>query len=148
MVRQILIVLSLLTLFALTACSEEAPTAGELKDFTAACDKANDGKRVAVVGYLRFPDSFTESQSVVLRMYETDSFSGTPIGVQTTFGTEPNRVEPVKDQFADTDLKVHLSDGTVAGFGTKVKASGKVYFPIVDQEFDCGLENPLIETSQ
>jgi hypothetical protein len=26
-----------------------------------------------------------------------------------------------------------------------VRVSGKVYFPLVDQDFECGLENPLIE---
>jgi hypothetical protein len=33
----------------------------------------------------------------------------------------------------------------VAGLGAKVKVSGQVYFPIVEQVFACGLENPLIE---
>ena len=41
---------------ALMACSEGPPTAGEPREFATVCDKANDGHRVAVEGYLRLPD--------------------------------------------------------------------------------------------
>jgi hypothetical protein len=141
---RILIALSLIA-GVLAACGEPAPTVGEAKAFANVCDKANDGKRVAVEGYLRFPDSFTGDRSVVLRLYESDGFGGKPIGVQIEFGAQPNRLEPVSDQYSDDDLKVHLANGQVAQFGTKIKVSGKVYYPLVAQEFDCGLENPLVE---
>jgi hypothetical protein len=147
MSRRIFLVFCLICL-VLTACGGSAPPSeGQAQDFATACDKVNDGKRVAVVGYLRFPDSFTGDQSVLLRLYETNDFSGTPIGVETDFGTQANQVEPVKDQYSDNDLKVHLSNGQIAQFGTQVKVSGKVYYPIVSQDFDCGLENPLVEAA-
>lgn len=147
MSRRIFLVFCLVNL-VLTACGGSAPPSeGQAQDFAKVCDKVNDGKRVAVVGYLRFPDSFTGSQSVLLRLYETTNFNGTPIGVETDFGTQANQVEPVNDQYTDNDLKVHLSNGQVAQFGTKVKVSGKVYYPIVSQDFDCGLENPLVEAA-
>lgn len=130
---------------ALVGCGSEPPTAGQATAFASVCDKANDGKRVAVDGYLYFPNSFSDSQSVVLRLHETDAFDGTPIGVQIPFGTAANQVEEVEDQFTDEDLQVHLADGSVAGFRTKVKVSGKVYFPMVEQEFPCSLENPYVE---
>jgi hypothetical protein len=139
------------TMIALTlaACGPAtptpAPTVGEAKDFSAACDKTNDGKRIAVVGYLRFPTSFTVSESVVLRLYEVDDFSGTPMGVQLNFGTQANQVQAVTDQYQDADLKVYLANGQVAPFGTKVRVSGRVYFPLSKQDFACGLENPLVE---
>lgn len=129
----------------LGACSSPPPTMGEAKDFPNGCDKVNDGKRVAVVGYLHFTASFDGNQSVMLRMYQGSDFAGNPIGVDTEFGSKANQVEPVKDQYADTDLKVYLADGKQAGLGTKVKVSGKVYYPLVGQEFACGLENPLVE---
>ncbi len=144
---RLLIPLSLVV-FALAGCGEAAPTVGEAKEFAAACEKTNDGQRVAVDGYLRLPDSFTGDESVVLRLYETDDFAGTPIGVQIKFGTQANQVELVPDEYRDSDLKVHLADGQVAEFGTRVKVSGKVYFPLVDQDFECGLENPLVELAQ
>lgn len=144
---RIFLVFCLVGLF-LTACGGSAPPSeGQAQDFATACDKVNDGKRVAVVGYLRFPDSFTGDQSVLLRLYQQEDFSGTPIGVETDFGTQANQVEPVKDQYSDKDLKVHLSNGQVAQFGTQVKVSGKVYYPIVSQDFDCGLESPLVEAA-
>ena len=57
MTLQRLIALALMPL-ALAACGsaeKKPPTVGEAKDFATVCDKTNDGKRVAVDGYLRFP---------------------------------------------------------------------------------------------
>jgi hypothetical protein len=138
-------IISGLIVLSLAACSEEAPTVGEVKEFAAVCQEANKGKRIAVDGYLRLPDSFSGDSSVVLRLYETAEFAGETIGVQTKIGPEANQMENVPTTYSDEDLKVHLADGQVAGLGAKVKVSGQVYFPIVEQVFACGLENPLIE---
>src|SRR3954468_14173120 len=76
-----------------TACgggAPEPPTAGEAKAFASACDKANEGKRIAVTGYLRFPEKFTGAQSVVLRLYEGGDYAGAPLGVQTPIGNQSN----------------------------------------------------------
>lgn len=137
--------LSCVTL-ALVACSEAPPTAGVAKNFDAVCDKANDGKRVAVEGYLRLPSSFKGSQSVILRLYKGKDFKSASIGVLMPLGNQVNQVESVPKQYTDKDLKVHLGNGQVAGLGTKLKVSGKVYFPLVGQEFACALENPLAES--
>ena len=128
--------------------SSEPPTAGELKDFASLCDKANEGKRVAFVGFLRFPEKFTGTSSVVLRLYAGGDYAGAPVGVQTRIGNQANQVELAPKEFTDKDLKVHTSDGQVAGYGTRVKVSGKVYYPLVGQDFKCGLENPLIESAR
>ncbi len=142
-----LVLANLLVVILVSGCSEPAPTVGEVKDFASACDKANDGQRIAVTGYLRFPDSFSESSSVVLRLFETDDFDGQPIGVTINFGDQPSQIEEVSDQFSDEDLQVHLADGEVAGFGTQVRVSGKMYYPMVSQDFQCGLSNPLVEAA-
>jgi hypothetical protein len=126
----------------------EPPTAGEAKDFASVCDKANEGKRVAVVGYPRFPEKFTGTMSVVLRLYEGADYAGAPIGVQTPIGKQANQAELAPKSYTDKDLKVHTADGQVAGYGTKIKVSGKVYFPLVGQDFKCSLENPLIESAR
>jgi hypothetical protein len=143
-------VTTILFMFMLAACSQpaSAPTVGQAKDFATACDKSNNGQRIAVVGYLRFPDSFTGSDSVVLRLYEKDDYKGQPIGVQINFGDQPNQAAMVGDNYTDKDLQVHLANGQVAGYGTAVKVSGKVYYPAVAQDFPCALENPLVETAQ
>jgi hypothetical protein len=119
-----------------------------MKDFPSLCDKANEGKRVAVIGFLRFPDKFTGTSSVVLRLYSGGDYTGAPIGVQTKIGNGANQAELAPKEFTDKDLKVHTSDGQVAGYGTRVKVSGKVYYPLVGQDFKCGLENPLIESAR
>jgi hypothetical protein len=141
--------IGLLIFFA--ACGGGAsgpPTVGETKDFASLCDKANEGKRVAVVGFLRFPEKFTGTRSVVLRLYGADDYAGASVGVQTPIGNQANQVELAPKEFTDKDLKVNTSDGQVAGYGTKVKVSGKVYYPLVGQDFKCGLENPLIESAR
>ena len=124
------------------------PTAGEAKEFASVCDKANEGKRVAVVGYLRFPEKFTGAQSVVLRLYGGGDYAGAPLGVQTPIGNQANQAELAPKQYTDKDLKVHTSDGQLAGYGTRVRVSGSVYFPMVGQDFKCALENPLIESAR
>ena len=137
--------------FVLAACgggAPEPPTAGEAKDFASVCDKANEGKRVAVLGHLRFPEKFTGARSVVLRLYEGGDYAGAPVGVQTPIGNQANQAELAPRQYTDKDLKVHTSDGQVAGYGTRVRVSGKVYYPTVGQDFKCALENPLIESAR
>lgn len=143
------VVLTALTLMS-TSCSRSQgpPTAGELKEFGAVCDKGNDGKRVAVEGYLRFPESFTGRQSAVLRLYQSADFTGTPIGVQMPIGGQANQMEMPPKKYSEKDLKVRLADGEVVGAGTKVRVSGTVYFPSVTQDFTCGLENPLVERAK
>ena len=124
------------------------PTAGELKEFATVCEKANEGKRVAVVGYPRFPEKFTGTRSVVLRLYGGADYAGSPVGVQAPIGNQANQVELAPKAYTDKDLKLHTSDGGVASYGTKVKVSGNVYFPTVGQDFKCALENPLVESAQ
>jgi len=145
---------------ALTACSDAPPVVGEKTDFAAVCNTANDGHRVAVAGYLRLPDTIslvrtgrggtgTPVEIVVVRLFQTKTFQGTPIGVGVGFGSEPNHMEEIPSNgFRDEDLKVHAVDGQIAPFGTQVKVSGTVYFPVSglsNAEFTCGLSNPLVE---
>jgi len=137
----------ILCVFVLAACGSTPPTTGINTAFADVCAKANDGKRIAVDGYLRFPESFTESGSVILRLFQTDAFDGDQIGVQTTFGTQPNQAEKVANHYTDADLKVHQGDGQLITYGTKARISGTVYFPLVAQEFACSLENPLVTTA-
>ena len=137
--------------FVFAACgggAPEPPTAGEARDFASLCDKANEGKRVAVVGYLRFPEQFTGTYSVVLRLYERGDYAGAPVGVTAPVGNQANQVEIPPKKYTDKDLKVHTSDGQVAGYGSKVRVSGKLYYPTVGQDFKCALENPLIESAR
>ena len=106
----------LFSLLVTSACAtnQAAPTVGELRDFATVCDKANDGKRIAVEGYLRWPNSFSGTTSAVLRLYPTADASGSPIGVLIRIGQEPNRLGLPPKQYTDRDLKVYTASGDVA----------------------------------
>lgn len=144
----------------LAACSEGPPTVGQPRTFDTVCDKSNDGKRVAVEGFLRLPETITvetnrrtgsATEIVVVRLFQSGAYAGTPIGVNFDFGRDPNTMEELpRPQYSDADLKVHLTDGRTATYGQRVKISGTVYFPNQvlksdSVDFDCGLDNPLVE---
>lgn len=127
------------------ACSQAAPTVGEPTAFAAVCQKENAGQRVSVDGYLRLPASISGDYSAILELHETMDFAGEFIGVQTSIGSQANQMAAVPTSYRDEDLQVYLPNGQVAGLGTRLKVSGQVYFPIVEQNFACGLENPLFQ---
>ena len=127
---------------------KKPPTVGESKSFAEVCDKGNDGKRVSLEGYLRLPEEVNRKIGPVLRLYPTTDYSGKPIGVSTEIGSQPNQIGFIPKEYTDKDLKVNVANGQTAGFGTKVKVSGDVYFPLVGQDFQCSLSNPLIEIAK
>ncbi len=137
--------------FAFSACSDEPPTPGVLTAFDQVCNEANDGKRIAVEGYLTLPDSLTDDDSsMVLRLFETYERDGQAIGTSVTVGREPNTVTMVGlsgGQYSDTDLIYRTSDDTLMGYSEKIRLSGTMYVPtsLLNLDFPCGLSNPLIE---
>jgi hypothetical protein len=131
----------------LVACVPETAQPGALQAFATACDKPNEGLRIAVDGYLRLPDTLDSTDRVVLRLYMDLSFTGKPIGVTMKFGDGPNEARRITSSFRDEDLKVRMANGEVVPFRTRVRVSGKMYFPIVPQDFDCGLDNPYVEAT-
>jgi hypothetical protein len=149
MIMRILIGLTVLLALAACGSTQKKPaTTGETRDFASVCDKANDGKRIAVEGYLRLPEEVNRKIGPVLRLYKTKDYTGAIIGVSVEIGSQPNQIEFIPQEYTDKDLKVHLVNGQTATFGTKVKVSGDVYFPLVAQEFACSLSNPLVELSR
>jgi|JI10StandDraft_1071094.scaffolds.fasta_scaffold148037_2 hypothetical protein len=129
----------------LVACNEP-PTPGVPTAFASICDRANDGKRILYDGYLMLPDSFTGDTSLSMYLFETEEMEGDKIGVAVKFGNEANQQTLLTESYSDYDLGIHLAgDGGIAGFGEKLKVSGKVYFPPISPEYACALENPLFE---
>ncbi|KAF3887427.1 MULTISPECIES: hypothetical protein [Nostocales] len=125
----------------------ETPTIGQMTNFHSVCHKGNDGKRVAVEGYLTLPTSI-KNNILVLRLRQSKNFGSTVIGVSSNFGDEPNKVSPLPLVYKHRDLKIRTHNGQTASYLDKVRVSGKVYFPISNLvEFQCGLSNPLIERS-
>lgn len=136
----------------LAACGESGPpTRGVPVAFSSVCEKANEGKRVMVEGFVTFPDSFHENDdTVMLRMRPSPAPEDTPLGVSATLGSAANHLEKPPDQYRKSDLKLHLADGQTAGYSDKVKVSGTMYYPssIAHVEFKCGLTNTLYERGQ
>jgi hypothetical protein len=148
---------------ALAACSEGPPTVGQQHTFDSVCDKSNDGKRVAVEGYMRLPETIDVvtnqrtgkqlAQILVVRLFKSGTYAGTPIGVDFDFGKDANQMDELpRPAYSDSDLKVHLANGSTASYGQRVKISGTVYFPNQvlksdNVDFDCGLSNPLVEVT-
>jgi len=130
-----------------SGCSEEPPTPATEQPFASICNEANEGQRVAVRGWLRLPDENSGDYSIVLRLYQAPDFSGQPIGVTMRFGEEPHHLDMVPMSYSDADLRVHLADGSVVGTGTPVRISGRMYEPVVPQDFACALEIPYAEAA-
>lgn len=141
-------IIPLLTVFTLLcSCTEpEPPTVGQETAFDTVCNKENDGKRVAVEGFLTFPKSI-KRDILVLRLRKSKELDNKVIGVSTAFGTDVNQATPLKSSsYSHQDLKVKTQDGQTVGYLDQVRVSGKVYYPISSTvEFKCSLSNVLVE---
>ncbi len=144
---QLLLVITVIAL-CISACTAATSYPGLLQDFSNVCDRPNEGQQIAVEGYLRLPDTLTDASGVVLRLYPDLTFKAKPIGVSMKFGNGKDEAQKITSSFRDTDLKVRLADGIVVPFGTKVRVSGRMYYPLVPQDFNCGLENPYVEAAK
>lgn len=144
--KKYFVALLLTNLTLLTACGEpEAPTVGQNISFDTACDRTNDGKRVAVEGFLTLPTQI-KRDILVLRLRQSPEIGGQVIGVSSQFGSGVNQAAPVPTVYKHRDLKVQTNDGQNVGYLDKVRVSGNLYFPIsTSVEFKCALSNPLIE---
>lgn len=151
-IRTCLIVL--LGLCCIACGSTAPPTRGELQPLETACDRANEGKRIAVEGYLTLPDQISGDFSVVLRIHSTPERTARAT-VSTTVRVDPDRKAPntidnLGTRYSDADLTIRTADGQTLGYQDNVRVSGTVYFPssTAAVEFTCGLDNPLIEQAK
>lgn len=142
-----LALLAFLTALCISACVPATAGPGIFQRFANACEKSNEGQRIALDGYLRLPDTVDNSRSVELGLYPDLTFSGKPVGVMMLFGNGPNQAQKIPAAYHDDDLKVRLADGRVVPFGTRVRVSGRMYYPIVHRDFACILENPYVQHS-
>ncbi len=132
----------------IAACTPGTAYPGALQDFASACGKFNEGQQIAVEGYLRLPDTLINKSSVELRLYQDLGFRSRPIGVIMLFGDGPNEATRITSPYHDEDLKVHLADGTVVPFRTRLRVSGRMSIPVSPSDFRCVLENPYVERAK
>ena len=135
-------------LLALPACVPATAGPGTPQAFAFACAKTNEGRQIAVEGYLRLPRSLDSTKSVMLRLYPDPSFKGAPVGVPVLFGDRPNEARKISSAYHDEDLRVHLADGSTVPFGTRVRVSGRMYFPVTPEDYDCALQTPYVEAAK
>jgi hypothetical protein len=145
--EKVLVVIALLSV-AIAGCTTGTAYPGVLQNFASACDKVNEGQQIAVEGYLRLPDTVTSTSSVRLRLYPDLSFHGSAIGVLMRFGEGPDEARRIVTAYRDEDLKVHLADGTVVPFRTKVRVSGRMRIPLGPSRVMCELDNPYVEKAK
>jgi hypothetical protein len=135
----------------LAACAEGPPTPGAPVTFEGVCGKANEGKRVMLEGYMEFPDTFGASEpTIMMRVRPSLESWQNVVGAGTRLGNGANSVELPPKTFKRSDMKLHLADGQVVGYGNKVKVSGTMYYPsaIAHVEFKCGISNTMFERGE
>jgi hypothetical protein len=133
----------------LGACAQSGePKRGVPVTFDAVCDKSNAGKRVMVVGFVDFPLGFDDKDvSLTMRVRPSLASWENTIGANAKIGTAPNNVERPPQVYKNRDLKLHLADGQVVVYSTKVKVSGIVYYPssLPRGDLKCALSETLFE---
>lgn len=131
------------------ACGQsDAPTRGVPVKFEAACDKANEGKRLMVEGYVDFPLSVDDkASSVMMRVRPRLATWENTVGANAVIGNGVNSVEMPPANYKNRDLRLHLADGRLAGYANKVKVSGTMFYTTgqAPGAYTCGLKNTLYE---
>jgi hypothetical protein len=158
-------------LFTLTGCSDkpETPTVGQQASFDRVCDKSNDGKRIAVEGFLKLPEKISSKEkiSLLLEIRPAKEMSPKKLGVWTRYGDKVNQLSFVQSSlgfgkpdkngklsynssrvntYTHQDLKVNTNDGKTVSYLDRVRVSGKVGFPSKSSGYICVLNNPLFES--
>jgi len=134
----------------LTACGQSAmPSRGVPVTFQSACDKANQGKRVTIEGYVDFPEHGVDDSAGVMVTRVRPSLASWEytVGADARIGNGPNSVEMPHEGYKNRDLRLHLSDGQVVGYSNKTKVSGTVYAAHAQGpgEYSCALRDTLYE---
>ncbi|HUA62141.1 MAG TPA: hypothetical protein VML19_25515 [Verrucomicrobiae bacterium] len=134
----------------LTACGQSAlPSRGVPVTFQSVCDKANQGKRVMIEGYVDFPlrEVPDSAAHVVMRVRPSLSSWENTVGADARIGKGPNSIEMPPEGYKNRDLRLHLSDGQLVGYSNKTKVSGTVYAAHAEGpgEYWCALSDTLYE---
>jgi hypothetical protein len=97
-------------------------------NFTQAKDKANDDKRVAIIGYLALPhNSYTTGSSGQLQFIERpNDISGLNFILSVPIGSGNNAMKALPDKYTNDDVKVKGKNGEKITIGDRVKITGKL----------------------
>ena len=142
---------ALLVMFVAGCGDSGPPTVGTAVSFDNVCDKANVDKRIALEGYLDFPEQFKSKDiTIMMRLRPSPSTKDKVVGVSVKLGVGPNHVALPPKSFTAKDVKVTTNDGKTISHTDRVRVSGTMYYPssIAKVEFRCGLSNTLIENAR
>jgi hypothetical protein len=133
----------------IAGCNSEVPAGDGLRvNFVAACDKANEGKRVSLEGFLDFPDRFNaKASTIVMRFKAAPTRTSNMLGVSVKLNAGTNTIVAPPDKYHEGDLKALTYDGKSAGYRTRLKVTGTVSNPdsLDTREFKCVLKDTRIE---
>lgn len=112
--------------FVVAACSSPHP--GKTATFANVCDKANEGERVTIDGYVGLLGSVMLcSDTCSLDLYPTSKVGGMGgISFSVQVGTGKSQMAELPDHYSESDVKIETSDGTVVSTGGKVRVTGEV----------------------
>ena len=133
-----------------TACGQSAlPTRGVPVTFESACDKANQGKRIMLEGYVDFPENGVDDSTgmMIMRVRPRLTGWGNTVGADARIGKEPNSAEMPHSGYHNRDLRLHLADGQVVTYWNKIKVSGTMYYAHgqAPGEYWCAVAKTLYE---
>lgn len=146
------IVISLIVLFlALTACTAEAPTRGEVFAWTdELCSEELDGQRRAFEGYFSFRAGFREEENgtAYIEMRESLDEESKFVLIALPIGEDAGEVKAPPIVYGLDDLEVRSSAGEVLRYGDAARISFTIkYNTPADGEPWCRFGAPfLIET--
>jgi hypothetical protein len=130
-------------------CNSDTPTAqGVLVTFDTVCDTSNEGKRVALEGFLNFPSKFNaKAPSIVMRLQGAPTRTSKVIGASFSLNAGSNTIIAPPDKYNENDLKAITHDGKSADYTTRVKVTGVVsYSNSLDSlAFKCLITNTRLE---
>lgn len=130
-------------------CDAGAPPAdGKRVSFDTVCDKDNLGKRVALEGFLDFPNRFNaKAATIVMRFQAAPTRSSRAIGARVKLNAGTNTIVAPPDKYNETDLKAITHDGKSAGYRTRIKLTGtmRLVDSLETRDFQCILTDTRIE---
>lgn len=129
--KSILVCGLVIAAFTLSSCDEVASVTGVPTDMAKACDPANDGKLLEIVGYVDGGRTVFCSNIGGGAVRCGFDFKDVPIGprklgIDIKQGSGANSIEKLPKGYKKTDIKMHGSDGQQIELSVQVKVIGKL----------------------
>jgi hypothetical protein len=133
----------------LAGCGDGVPPGdGTVVTFDTVCDKGNEGKRVALEGFLDFPDRFNaKAATVVMKLKAAPTQTSRTIGARVKLNAGNNALAAPPDKYNENDLRAISHDGKPAGYRTRLKITGTMTYTdsLETRAFTCHLADTRIE---